>query len=326
MSPSIKILSKTDLKLEMELRGVDISYVNGLRRAIYADVPTLAIDIVKFLDNTTTLTEEFIAHRLGLIPLKIVGPLSAISYWYECDEEHSTEIECRECTFKGTLNVVNDTTKIKVVTDKDIKFDHGGISTLSNYLASFLGVTESTSIPILKLAPGESISALLYARKDRGKIHAKWCPAACVVLRPLAKIIVCDEFEKLPQQHNDIARSYISDTCPRGVFAIENRRVIVKTPNNCIFCNDCFNSPITLSGQNGDTSTIFHPALVTQQPDAFYFSIESNGSVSAYDIFMMACDEISSRADEILTTAMDVFQVSTKIDNVIMSMENDSLT
>lgn len=326
MDPSIKILSKTDLKLELEIRGVDISYVNGLRRAIYADVPTLAIDIVKFLDNSTTLTEEFIAHRLGLIPLRTAGPLSAISYWYTCDEEHSTEIECRECTFKGTLNVSNDTTKIRVVTDKDIKFDHGGISTLSNYMGSLLGVIEAPSIPILKLAPGESINALLYARKDRGKIHAKWCPAACVVLRPLAKIILCDEFEKLPQQHNDIARSYISDTCPRKVFTIENRRVVVKDPNNCIFCNDCFNIPISLDGQNTDATTIWHPALVTQQPDAFYFSIESNGSLSAYDIFLMACDEISSRADEVLATAMDIFQVSIKNDNVVMSMEDDSLT
>lgn len=326
MIPSIKILSKTDLKLEMEIRGVDISYVNGLRRAIYADVPTLAIDIVKFLDNSTTLTEEFIAHRLGLIPLRTAGPLSSISYWYTCDEEHSTEIECRECTFKGVLNVFNDTKKIKVVTDRDIKFDHGGISTLSNYLASSLGVAEAPSIPILKLAPGESINALLYARKDRGKIHAKWCPAACVVLRPLAKIVLCDEFEKLPQQHNDVARTYISNTCPRKVFAIENRRVVIKNPNDCIFCNDCFNSPISLGGQGEDANTIWHPALVTQQPNAFYFSIESNGSVTAYDIFLMACDEISARADEVLTTAMDIFQVSTKADNVIISMEDDSLT
>ncbi|ESU36201.1 DNA-directed RNA polymerase RPB3 [Giardia duodenalis] len=326
MNPSIKILSKTDLKLELEISGVDISYVNGLRRAIYADVPTLAIDIVKFLDNSTTLTEEFIAHRLGLIPLRTAGSLSAISYWYTCDEEHSTEIECRECTFKGTLNISNDSTKIRVVTDKDIKFDHGGISTLSNYLESSFGAAETPSIPILKLAPGESINALLYARKDRGKIHAKWCPAACVVLRPLARIILCDEFERLPQQHNDVARTYISETCPRNVFTIENRRVVVKDSNSCIFCNDCFNIPISLGEQGDNANTIWHPALVTQQPNAFYFSIESNGSISAYDIFLMACDEISARADEILAAATSVFQVSAKADNVIMSIEDDSLT
>ncbi len=51
--------------------GVDASIANALRRILIAEVPTVAIETVFMLSNTSIIQDEVLAHRLGLIPLKI---------------------------------------------------------------------------------------------------------------------------------------------------------------------------------------------------------------------------------------------------------------
>ena len=42
---------------------------NALRRIIISEVPTMAIEMVQVAENTSCLNDEFIAHRIGLVPL-----------------------------------------------------------------------------------------------------------------------------------------------------------------------------------------------------------------------------------------------------------------
>ena len=67
--PDVEMRRLTDDYCEFVLKNTDVSTANALRRVMIAEVPTIAIDLVEFENTTTGLNDEFLAHRLGLVPL-----------------------------------------------------------------------------------------------------------------------------------------------------------------------------------------------------------------------------------------------------------------
>lgn len=70
----VKVVLEKDNKLEFILKGVSTSFANLLRKYAMSSVPVLAIDEVTIYENTSAIFDEYIAHRIGLIP--IITPLN----------------------------------------------------------------------------------------------------------------------------------------------------------------------------------------------------------------------------------------------------------
>lgn len=73
----LQIKSKDEVNLRFELNGVSYSFANMLRRTLMRDIPIYAIDSIVVYENTTELIDEYIANRLGEVPL--ITPLHADS-------------------------------------------------------------------------------------------------------------------------------------------------------------------------------------------------------------------------------------------------------
>lgn len=64
----MKIIEKTPEKVIMRT-DANYSFANAIRRSV-EEIYALAINEVEIFKNDSALYDEFLAHRIGLIPLK----------------------------------------------------------------------------------------------------------------------------------------------------------------------------------------------------------------------------------------------------------------
>lgn len=238
----IQIVEKTDDYMRFVVKGVNVPFANALRRIMLAEVPSMAIDEVVILENSSMLHDEILAHRMGLIPLKT--DLDSYNLPEECTCK--SEFGCNLCRVTLTLEVeaTEDTT---TVYSKDLKSENPSITPVSD------------KIPIVKLAPKQKIRLEAYARLGKGKDHAKWQPVS-----------VCT-YKYLPQIKIDAERCNACgdcmEICPQKVLVKTREGIKVQNIIECTLCQDCMD----ICPKNPSAIEIHW------DEDAFVFDIESTG-------------------------------------------------
>ncbi|CAK7230834.1 RNA polymerase II subunit 3 [Sporothrix curviconia] len=171
--PAVKI-SQADLeRVKFELTNVDLSFANSVRRIVLAEVPTIAIDIVEVEENTSVLADEFIAHRLGLIPLNSKNADDVV-YSRDCDCEQYCEL----CSIKLTLHAKCTSDEIMKVYARDLVVDP---SRPNQWVGTpVIRDPDGLGVMIAKLRKGQELQMTCIAKKGIAKEHAKWCPTAAV--------------------------------------------------------------------------------------------------------------------------------------------------
>ena len=142
--------------LELECKEASPAYMNSLRRAIMNEVPTLAIEVVEFKNNSSIMNDEVVAHRLGLVAL--TTPTG--DYALASPEEMQTQEFSARSSVTATLSAKGPCT----VYAKDLKFADSKVQPVH------------PETIIVKLLAGQEIELIATAVLGKGKIHTKWSP------------------------------------------------------------------------------------------------------------------------------------------------------
>jgi len=238
----IEVLEKDETNLRLAIRGADVPLMNALRRIGLAEVPSMAIDEVVMIENSSILQDEVISHRLGLTPLKT--DLDGYNLPEEC--ECKSEFGCSLCRVTLTMDAEsNEVTR--TVYSGELVTENPAI------------VPVSDKVPIIKLAKGQKLKLEAYARLGKGKNHAKWQPVSVCAYKYYPKI------EVPSKECADCTRCV--DICPKKVYTMKENKVEVRDLLACNLCMDCV-----------DACPQKPPAIkVEWEKNAFIMNIESTG-------------------------------------------------
>lgn len=256
----IDIKSSDEGRIILVIEGVDVPFINALRRICMVEVPTMAIEEVNVIKNDSRIFDEVLAHRLGLVPIKT--DLQSIIPHDECDcDDH-----CPRCSVSLLLNEKGSKTVYSGdLTSKDPKT-----------------VPVHDTIPLLKLRDDEEVELEAIAQLGIGLEHAKWQPTTSSAYKYYPLITVD------PEKCEACAKC--AEECPRGVLEFDEKenKILVVDPENCNMCKtcvkDCEMDAITVEGQE----------------DKFIFKIETDGSLKPEEVISTACDILAGKSEKII--------------------------
>lgn len=193
----IENLSKFESKIVVD--KFSCSLANALRRIIISEVPTLSIDLVSIEINTSLINDEFLSHRLGLIPLRSrCAKKMKFSRECECDNY------CSRCSsiFKLDLKSTNPESSVYSTHLEYLKQDGDllGYSVVPIHDSGSTDEFSSKSILLAKLKIGQHIKLTCIAKKGIGLEHSKWSPVSVIKLN--AEPLFSLNLDKLNQYFN----------------------------------------------------------------------------------------------------------------------------
>jgi len=186
--------------LKFDVNNSNSSFVNCLRRIIISNIETVGFRTedyeesdIKIIENTSSLHNEFLLHRIGLIPINI------------------PDVSTYDPTkYKFSLNVDNKTQNIIDITTNDIEVLNLETNTLEK-TEDFFPRNKITNdhILIIRLKPtpdgtGEKIKLEGKSSKGIGKQHIRFSPVSNVCfINKIDPNREAEEFDKYLAQHPD---------------------------------------------------------------------------------------------------------------------------
>jgi DNA-directed RNA polymerase subunit D len=139
----ISFIEDTPSSIRFKVSGISATFANSIRRILINSVSCFAIDKVTFYENTSAMFDEYMSHRIGLVPL--ATPASG----YDEKDEILFNLEAEGPKTVYSKDLKSSDKKVKVVNE---------------------------DIPIIKLAEGQKIRLEGKAVMRNGMKSAKFQP------------------------------------------------------------------------------------------------------------------------------------------------------
>ena len=267
----IEIVEMEDRKAKFILRNSSPAMANALRRTMLQDIPKMAIDKVEFhlgpimqddkeYESVTSLFDEIIAHRLGLIP---VPTNDQFTFQKDCS---CGGVGCPGCTIMYSLNKVGPGTVLS-----------GDLMPLGD---STLKVKDE-AIPIVELTDTQAV--LIYATAVMGtaKQHVKWQAAFGVGYSYMPTVTIKADKAGIAEVQ-EAAASY------PGLFKVEGGKLVV---------DDIYRA--CTYGKAVEQDPALQDAVTVEWDDtAFVFKYETDGSLTARQVLDKAVEILEQKAEE----------------------------
>ena len=186
-------------KNSFDIENMDLSIANGIRRIILTEIPTVGFygedePTIEIIKNTGPLHNEFMKHRIGLIPINITENIT--DNYIDND-------------YKFELNVINETSISINVTTADFTGTYKDVELTPKELQDLFPPNPITknNILITRLRQGEHLHLIATAIKRTAKTNASFSPVS------LANFFFNEDKIESSKKDNilDKQRSYIKD-------------------------------------------------------------------------------------------------------------------
>ncbi|KAF2088180.1 putative DNA-directed RNA polymerase I and III subunit Rpc40 [Saccharata proteae CBS 121410] len=301
------------------LIGIDAAVANAFRRIMISELPTLAIEEVYILNNTSIIQDEVLAHRLGLIPLK--GDPDGLRQlkWYRKptaeDETGDTptdyntvvlelDVKCewrpegRELARKG------ETDPHKLFFNSSVYAKQMKFAPTGNQTTLFAGdgavQPVNPDILIAKMRPNQCIKLSMHCVKGIGADHAKFSPVATATYRLLPSIQITRPI--IGADAHKFARCF-----PPGVIAEVpitaaeaaqegsgyeghegEKKAVVKNPMKDTVTRECLRH-----------EELKDKVKLGRVRDHFIFAVESTGQMDSDDLFLQSVKALKIKCQAI---------------------------
>ncbi|MFB6353400.1 MAG: DNA-directed RNA polymerase subunit D [Halobacteriales archaeon] len=172
----VEFIDRDDRNARFVVRGLTPAFANGVRRAMLADVPTMAIDTVRITENTSVMFDEMVGLRLGLVPMTTppgeFEPGDSVTL--------ALDVEGPATAYSG-----------------DIESSDPQVGPADD------------NIPIIELKEGQRLAFEAEAVLGRGRDHAKHQGGVAVGYRHLQRVEVDGELDEYEDREPHIVRGVV---------------------------------------------------------------------------------------------------------------------